>query len=153
MCTLPEVGQRYGNSSTALEVFKSAPEDVASDFPAQVSCCAELSYDGGITFAVTHTRKSTGKWCKFMFGEGNYVQLLVTILIIDDNYSSFHDSSYQFLSCLRVVAAAPPYQVWRVICFCGICPSIVLRALNHSYSYFSIVFLCCSESPHVVATV
>lgn len=34
LCTLPEVGQRYDGSGT--EVFKTAPEDVASDFPAQV---------------------------------------------------------------------------------------------------------------------
>lgn len=35
LCTLPEVGQRYDGAGT--EVFKTAPEDIASDFPAQVN--------------------------------------------------------------------------------------------------------------------
>ncbi|CAM9672158.1 unnamed protein product, partial [Hapterophycus canaliculatus] len=34
LCALPEVGQRYDGEGT--EVFKTAPEDIASDFPAQV---------------------------------------------------------------------------------------------------------------------
>lgn len=34
LCTLPEVCERY--NGTATEVFKTAPEDIASDFPAQV---------------------------------------------------------------------------------------------------------------------
>ena len=38
LCALPEVGQRYDGAGT--EVFKTAPEEVASDFPAQV--CGEV---------------------------------------------------------------------------------------------------------------
>eukprot|EP00752_Nemacystus_decipiens_P002407 g2270.t1 len=44
LCTLPEVGQRYDGSGT--EVFKTAPEDVASDFPAQMSKVASALLSG-----------------------------------------------------------------------------------------------------------
>ncbi|CAM9999636.1 unnamed protein product [Pylaiella littoralis] len=44
LCTLPEVCERY--NGTATEVFKTAPEDIASDFPAQMSKVASALLSG-----------------------------------------------------------------------------------------------------------
>ncbi|CAN0187122.1 unnamed protein product [Ectocarpus sp. 6 AP-2014] len=44
LCTLPEIGQKYDGTGT--EVFKTAPEDIASDFPAQMSKVASALLSG-----------------------------------------------------------------------------------------------------------
>lgn len=59
LCALPEVGARYGTAatvnnnstsdgtsdSTSINVFKTAPQDVAGDFPTQVSFGLAISHN------------------------------------------------------------------------------------------------------------